>query len=347
MGKKPLISSKTLLKIETLLLILFSFFLLHFFDQKESVTDEKGISFTTFKKKPVSVFFDEEISAIEKFLVRNAKNSIKAATYTFSETEIQKMLDDRFKEGLVVKILCGKNRDNTVPLSGYSQYSMNIGIYHPKFFVFDSKDVLITSSNISSDRSASNSAVLFRDVPELAKILENEIDDVFMGRLEKRCELGCVTEAGTLYFNPGKGCMAIKKEFLKAERSIKAGVYTVTSKNPVITGIKNALKKGVKVSVMTDNWKGDEGLVVNKKAFSYLSSKGANLKFDEPVNRNDSLFHHKFAVVDSKTTIFGSMNWTSSGCYKNREIVLINHDRLIALEFEKYFDRVFNLSGSL
>jgi len=32
------------------------------------------------------------------------------------------------------------------------------------------------------------------------------------------------------------------------------------------------------------------------------------------------------------------MNWTSSGCYRNREIIVINKDPHIAQKFEKYFD---------
>ncbi|HOB72342.1 MAG TPA: phospholipase D family protein, partial [bacterium] len=209
---------------------------------------------------------------------------------------------------------------------------------HPKFMVFDSKDVIISSSNISSERSASNSAVLFRDVPVAASVLESEIDAVFSNKFERRCETGCETETGTIIFNPGKGCVLIKNEFLKAEKSIKAGVYTVTSKNPVITGLKTAIKKGVDAKLIFDNWKGDDGKIVNKKAFNYLSSKGAGVKFDEPEQKNESLFHHKFAVIDGVTTVFGSMNWTSSGCYRNREIIVINKDPHIAQKFEKYFD---------
>jgi len=112
----------------------------------------------------------------------------------------------------------------------------------------------------------------------------------------------------------------------------------VTSKNPVITGLKTAIKKGVDAKLIFDNWKGDDGKIVNKKAFNYLSSKGAGVKFDEPEQKNESLFHHKFAVIDGVTTVFGSMNWTSSGCYRNREIIVINKDPHIAQKFEKYFD---------
>lgn len=345
MGKKSLISSKALQKIETFIIILISFFLLYYFGKNDAPITEKQTepvakisSDIVEADKGTEVFFDSEIMQIEKKMVEGAKKSIRIATYTYSESPLIALLEQRKKEGINIRVAAGRNKDGHVPQFDLIVNTQKNGIYHPKFMVFDSKDVLISSSNISSDSSASNSAVLFRDVPGAAKILESEIEDVFLKRSDRRCEAGCDTEIGLLIFNPGKGCVTIKSEFIKAEKSIKAGIYTVTSKNPVITGIKNALKKGVPVSILVDNWKGDDGKTVNKKAFNYLSSKGALLKFDEPESENNSLFHHKFAVIDSKTTLFGSMNWTASGCYKNREIIVINKDPYVAEKFEKYFD---------
>ncbi len=344
MGKKPLISSKILLKIETLLIIAVSFFLLNTFGKKETTTQRPEESIpqvvekTEISTERTSVFFDEEIYEIEKKMVMSAEKCIRIATYTYSKSPLTDLLEKRKNDGIDVKVVSGKNRDGHIPQFDMVVNTQKNGIYHPKFMVFDSKDVIISSSNISSERSASNSAVLFRDVPVAASVLESEIDAVFSNKFERRCETGCETEIGTIIFNPGRGCVLIKNEFLKAEKSIKAGVYTVTSKNPVITGLKTAIKKGVDAKLVFDNWKGDDGKVVNKKAFSYLSSKGANIKFDEPEHQNDSLFHHKFAVIDGVTTVFGSMNWTSSGCYRNREIIVINKDPHIAQKFEKYFD---------
>lgn len=344
MGKKPLISSKILLKIETVLIIAVSFFLLNTFGKKESVTERSGesapqvVEKTEILPEKTSVYFDEEIYEIEKKMVMNAQKSIKIATYTYSKSPLTDLLEKRKSEGIDVKVVSGKNRDGHVPQFDMVVNTQKNGIYHPKFMVFDSIDVIISSSNISSEKSASNSAVLFRDVPVAASVLESEINAVFSNNFERRCETGCETEIGTIIFNPGKGCVLIKNEFLKAEKSIKAGVYTVTSKNPVITGLKTAIKKGVDTKLIFDNWKGDDGRIVNKKAFNYLSAKGANLKYDETEQKNESLFHHKFAVIDGVTTVFGSMNWTSSGCYRNREIIVINKDPQIAQKFEKYFD---------
>lgn len=36
----------------------------------------------------------------------------------------------------------------------------------------------------------------------------------------------------------------------------------------------------------------------------------------------DSLMHHKFAIIDRKVALVGSLNWTYRGVSRNRELVL-------------------------
>ena len=169
--------------------------------------------------------------------------------------------------------------------------------------------------------------------------MKEEIDDVFAGIIGKRCAEGCETEIGTIIFNPGKGCVKVRDKFLAAEKSVKGAVYTVTQKNPIITGLKKAVKRGIGVQLIIDNWRGEDGKIVNKKAANYLESIGVKLKYDEPESTDNRLFHHKFAEIDEKTAVFGSMNWTASACYRNREIIVISKDPFIAASFAGYFDK--------
>lgn len=311
-------------------------------NEEEAETSGTETSDETGKETEITgdtaVYFDGGVAEIVKKMIGRAEKTIYAATYTYSGNEITDLLEKQAENGVKIRVAAGKNKENHVPGHDFSLVGMPGGIYHPKFFVFDGRDVLILSANISSDRSAFNNAVLFRNAPEAAAILEEEIDAVFEGRIEKRCENGCSSEIGTIFFNPGKACVGIRDEFLNAEISIKAAVYTVTQKNPVITGLKKAIRKGVRTSIIVDNWKGNDGKNVNKKAFGYLESIGAELRYDEAEGENERTFHHKFAEIDEKTAVFGSMNWTSSACYRNREIVVVSHDEKIAKAFSDYFD---------
>ena len=350
MGEKPLSKGKYLRKLEFIFIVLISFslyFLLKETPQKEEVpkiTEPETVPTQIEPEKPeseekVSVYFDREVQVVVEKMIKSAQKTIDAATYTYSRNEITELLEKRASEGVKVRLAAGKNKDKTLPAFDFSLAKTDKGIYHPKFFVFDGRDVLILSANISSSADASNNAVLFRNAPEAAAILKSEIDDVFAGIIGKRCAEGCATEIGTIIFNPGKGCAKVRDEILSAEKSVKGAVYTVTQKNPIITGLKKAVKSSVNVQLIIDNWRGDDGKIVNKKASNYLESIGVKLKYDEPESADTHLFHHKFAEIDGETAVFGSMNWTASACYKNREIIVILKDQAIAASFGGYVDK--------
>jgi len=349
LGEKSLSRGKYLRKLEFLIIVLISFslyFLLKEEPQKEEIPKIQELETVSAQIEPekpdseekVSVYFDRDVLEIVEKMIKSAGKTIDAATYTYSKNEVTLLLEKRASEGVKVRLAAGKNKDKTLPVFDFSLAKTDKGIYHPKFFVFDDKDVLILSANISSSADASNNAVLFRNVPEAAAILKAEIDDVFAGKIEKRCADGCKTEIGTIIFNPGKGCVKVRDEFLAAEKSVKGAVYTVTQKNPLITGLKKAVKRGVDTHLIIDNWRGEDGKIVNKKAANYLESIGAKLKYDESESTDNRLFHHKFAEIDGETVIFGSMNWTASACYRNREIIVIAKNPAVAAVFSDYFD---------
>ena len=350
MGKKSLTREKYLRKAEFALIVLISFSLYFLLKreepQKEAAAEIAGFETAEIQVGPetreieekVSVYFDGDVAPIVIKMIRNAEKTIDAATYTYSKNEVTELLEKRFSDGVKVRLAAGKNKDKTLPKFDFSLAKTKNGIYHPKFFVFDDRDVLILSANVSSSADAANNAVLFRNVPETAAILKEEIDNVFAGIIGKRCADGCAAEVGTVIFNPGKGCVKIRDEILAAKKSVKGAIYTVTQKNPVVTGLKKAVKRGVYTQLIADNWRGDDGKIVNKRAAEYLESIGVKLKYDEPEKSDRRLFHHKFAEIDGETAIFGSMNWTASACYRNREIIVITKDSSLAASFEEYFD---------
>ena len=90
------------------------------------------------------------------------------------------------------------------------------------------------------------------------------------------------------------------------------------------------LKKGIKVYGIVDDWYSFyNGRKVNEKASDLLKYFGAKINFDKLyLNNKPVLFHPKFAVIDTKFVVFGSMNWTKSGCYNNREYTIIMKNKL-------------------
>ena len=57
--------------------------------------------------------------------------------------------------------------------------------------------------------------------------------------------------------------------------------------------------------------------------------------------RGDKL-HHKFTVIDNKTLITGSFNWSPSAAHTNDETLLVIHSPQLARHFKREMDRLWN-----
>jgi phosphatidylserine/phosphatidylglycerophosphate/cardiolipin synthase-like enzyme len=50
--------------------------------------------------------------------------------------------------------------------------------------------------------------------------------------------------------------------------------------------------------------------------------------------------HHKFAVIDNDTVVFGSKNWTAAATFNNDETLMVIKDPSVAREFSRELDRL-------
>ncbi len=51
--------------------------------------------------------------------------------------------------------------------------------------------------------------------------------------------------------------------------------------------------------------------------------------------------HHKFAVIDNRTVITGSFNWSPSAAHQNDEVLLVIDSPLLAAHFTREMDRLW------
>ncbi|WP_353616567.1 phospholipase D-like domain-containing protein [Synechococcus sp. A15-24] len=57
--------------------------------------------------------------------------------------------------------------------------------------------------------------------------------------------------------------------------------------------------------------------------------------------RSDTL-HHKFAVIDNKTVVTGSFNWSPSAAHTNDETLLVIHSPQLSKHFTREMDRLWD-----
>ena len=134
-----------------------------------------------------------------------------------------------------------------------------------------------------------------------------------------------------VYFSPGYDCKdAIINQLKKAQDTIRICVFTI-SDNDITDAIISAHRRGVTVTVITDNDK------VNDKGSDIegIYKSGIEVRTDH----GPSHMHHKFAIFDDERLITGSFNWTRSATKYNQEnVILSNNEDLLEKHIEYYHD---------
>ncbi|KAM9694228.1 mitochondrial cardiolipin hydrolase isoform 1-T1 [Trichechus inunguis] len=92
-------------------------------------------------------------------------------------------------------------------------------------------------------------------------------------------------------------------------------------------------QRGVRVRVVTDC----DYMALNGSQIGLLRKAGIQVRHDQDLG----YMHHKFAIVDKKVLITGSLNWTTQAIQNNRENVLIMEDEEYVKLFLEEFERIW------
>ena len=72
-----------------------------------------------------------------------------------------------------------------------------------------------------------------------------------------------------------------------------------------------------------------------------LSTFRTSLLNGTPCLARDDKLHHKFAVIDNKTVITGSFNWSPSAAHTNDETLMVIESPQLAAHFTREMDRMW------
>ncbi len=137
-----------------------------------------------------------------------------------------------------------------------------------------------------------------------------------------------------VYFSPGTSCLkAINEQIRIASTCIDICVFTI-SDDRIRDSILYAHHKGVKIRIITDNDKSfDRGSDIHSFSEARIPVK---------VDTTEHHMHHKFAVIDQKTFITGSFNWTKSASDYNQENIIVSNDPDAVKEYLQEFNRLWD-----
>lgn len=115
----------------------------------------------------------------------------------------------------------------------------------------------------------------------------------------------------------GHAISELKKKIRRAQRTIKAALFTFTHPT-LLDELILAHKRGVHVTLVIDM---HSGLGASAKNVAALKKAGIRILF----SGGAQLMHHKFVYIDEQTLIAGSANWTKAAFTKNSDcIILLN-----------------------
>lgn len=214
-------------------------------------------------------------------------------------------------------------------------------IMHNKFVVVDAATVWTGSWNFTDGDTyrLNNNAIQIASA-ELAQNYTAEFEKMFVQRQFGPAKAGSlrdpVLSIGGVrvenYFAPEDGVAArINSRLQQAKQSIHFLAFSFTS-DPIGKTVRQKAKEGVQVA----------GVFETTGSETLYSEYGKMLKakLDVLQDGNPYVMHHKVIIIDGKTVIFGSYNFTNNAENDNDENLLIVDDAQLASAFEAEFQRV-------
>lgn len=254
------------------------------------------------------------------------------------------------------------------------------GLMHHKFMVVDGKSTVISTANFTlscihgditapATRGNANSMVVVQ-ATKVADIFEEEFLQLWGNG--KRGNFGnnktyrgpqIVSVSGTkltIQFSPTSKRYPweesvnglIASHLAKATSSIKAALF-VYSDQLLSDTIEKRNKAGVSTGALVEQKFAfrDYSELLDMAGLEMFSSNCAveagNHPWKKPGNEvgvpaleNGDVLHHKFGVVDNKTAIVGSQNWSDAANYTNDETLIVVEAAGIAGQYAQEYERV-------
>jgi len=128
-----------------------------------------------------------------------------------------------------------------------------------------------------------------------------------------------------VYFSPQGGCTeAVVANLDKATNTVLVQAYSFTSA-PIAKALVDAKKRGVKVQVILDKSQRTE----RYSSADFVQRAGIPTFIDA----KHAIAHNKIMVIDGKTILTGSFNFTKAAEEKNAENLLVIQDAALAAKY--------------
>ena len=292
---------------------------------------------------------DEKLTAF----INTATASVDMAIYQLDLGNVTQALLDAKKRGATVRVVTDIDESLEDPKENPSfKQLQNAGItvvggnsnsiMHDKFVVVDKQAVWMGSWNFTTnDTYRYNNNGIQIQSPELAKNYTVTFEKMFLdkkfgpsrkpGGTTPRLTIAGVTVEN--YFAPEDNVsekIIARLKIAQATIDFMAFSFTDDAIGKMVT---DRAKAGVKVRGVFEN----TGSATQFSEYGQMKQAGLDVIQDG----NPYLMHHKVFIVDGKTVVFGSFNFSQNAQNENDENLLIVDDASLAQSFTAEFLRVY------
>ena len=309
--------------------------------------------------------------------INSAQKTIDFAFYGLSgQNEILEALVGAQKRGVVVRGIVDKNIENKNDYSGTEYSIQKLGenvvktdykteieklnkiknkeidfkydffkghIMHNKFCIIDDEIVWTGTVNVSSTGTGGfneNNACLISS-KDVAKIFKREFEQMYVKELFHENKSPIYSKKGIniddkniqIYFSPNKYIIntVILPEIEKAQDYIYLSMFLITD-NKIVKNLIDAHNRGVKIKMIIDAYHALQPYSKHQQ----LRQAGIKIKVENWAGK----MHAKTVIIDDKTIISGSANWTYSAFkYNDENLLIFRNATKEALFLKKEFEQ--------
>ena len=151
-----------------------------------------------------------------------------------------------------------------------------------------------------------------------------------------------ILSADSLYFMPYNAKEAVNaliSEIKSAKKEVKIAIYSFTNRE-IAKAIRDSAKRGVRFKIIFDK---KQNFDDSYSQIGYLA-KLKNIEVCVLQGKNNGkysgIMHNKIALIDNKSVIFGSANWSKSAFEVNYEMMIISQNQSYITQISAYLDKM-------
>ena len=274
-----------------------------------------GISLPSLRS-PIRFYFTHNRDDLKLVLIRAIKKSCKSIhlrTYALTDLSILSLLKQRAQDGIEVHLYYHKKSSPKLErLEGPCFHLHPVqgkGLMHEKIWIIDECQSFLGSTNITySSLKIHENGMIGIYSPQFARSLIHCQNKEIVQQINGQ----------TIHYFPFPNPTALDNLLTildRAQKRVDLFLFTFTHSR-IVQKLIDLHERGVHIHLTIDAYTARSS---SKRALTMLVQAGIPVYLSQGI----PLFHHKWALIDQHTLVFGSANWTRAAFTKNRDFLLV------------------------